>query len=431
MLKTAKYFLYSLVVLLPYLGTQYFISPYTDAKSFYIRFAAFIVVALATVILVFGKSEKEKLFQKISVMVHDTTFRAVTAAMIVLIFSTAFAYNKTVAFFGEPQRAEGFLTLFAVYALFVGFRLLFEKKDWVNFFLLSSISIIPIFIIQLVFVLEGVVRPDVLTGNSTFLAGYYIFTAFSGLVVAREGIEKHIGYLKTIGVIAAASSLIGIFFCGTRGGIIGMYIAVIISAICLIIYGVVAEGKKQIKNSKLRKIGVWILSIAIICGALFGVSRGLSVWNNVPGLGRVSAISSSDDTTQSRLVFWKTSVSGLVHDGNIKNLALGWGPDNFLYFWGFHNNPTSFYYDNSVPDRSHNKLVDVLVMTGIVGFAAYVALWFLFIKKILALLRKNVLRGSIFVFFAVTYAVFLMFAFDTVPMLIGFYSIVAFAQIYE
>ena len=47
------------------------------------------------------------------------------------------------------------------------------------------------------------------------------------------------------------------------------------------------------------------------------------------------------------------------------------------------------------------------------------------------LLRSNVLRGLSFVFFAVTYALFLLFAFDTIPMLVGFYSILAFVETYE
>ena len=418
-------------MLLPYLGTQYFISPYTDAKTLYVRFVAFVVVSLVALVLVFDNKNKEQVFGKISKICREDIFRAVTFGLFFLILSIIFAYNKTVAFFGEPQRAEGFLSLFAVYGLFVCFRLLFEKKDWINFFLLSSVSVIPIFFTQLVYVLEGQVRPDVLTGNSTFLAGYYIFTLFSGLAILVDGVEKRVGHLKMAGVAAVVSSVLGILFTGTRGGVVGMYIAVIFCAVCLIAYGVRMEGKKQIKNFRLRKIGVWILSISIVCGALFGVSRSLSVWKSIPGLGRVSGISSGDSTTASRLIFWKTSLSSFAKDSNIKNMALGWGTDNYLYFWGVHNSPMSFYYDNSVPDRSHNKLVDMLIMAGIIGLIAYLVLWTVFAKKVLVLLRSNVLRGLSFVFFAVTYALFLLFAFDTIPMLVGFYSILAFVETYE
>lgn len=421
MLKTAKYFLFSLVILTPYLGGNYFISPYVDAKTIYIRFVAFAVFLFLTIGL-FTKKTENKIFEKINTFKRDIFFWILSAGILSLLLSTIFAYNRTIAFFGESQRAEGFLTLFAVYVLYIGFRLVFEKRDWSRFFLASVLSSIPIFFIQFVKICEGLSRPDALSGNPTFLQGYYIFILFTALITIYNGFITGEKYYKIIGIIGLVTTILGMFFTGTRGGLLGLGMSVLVASIFII------ADKKQ---KKLRKFGIIMLGFLCLFSGIFFSTRSANIWQDIPGLNRVLVTNSEDSTTESRLVFWQTSIKGMISDGNIKNLAIGWGWDNFLYFWGFHNNPKVYLYEKSVIDRSHNKFVDMFVMTGILGLLIYMILWFYFFKRVFFTARKSLYLGIIFLIYAITYITFLLFAFDVPMMIIGFYSILAYLQSYE
>jgi hypothetical protein len=113
-----------------------------------------------------------------------------------------------------------------------------------------------------------------------------------------------------------------------------------------------------------------------------------------------------------------------VHNG-VKNLLIGWGPENFSLAYEKYFNPKQFEYEIGLFDRSHNKFLDVLVMNGLLGLISYLSIWFFFFKFIYK--RKEFSLTNIgLLFLGVSLFTYLIFAFDQITTYIPFFVALAF-----
>jgi O-antigen ligase len=147
----------------------------------------------------------------------------------------------------------------------------------------------------------------------------------------------------------------------------------------------------------------------------------------------VAAVTSDDPTINSRLLFAHESLTSFWSDGGAQRIVLGWGWDNYVFFWQKHYDPKIFYYDAAIADRAHNKLIDMLVMTGLAGLVAYLIVWGIFIARIIARVKADLSGGLALLFYAAAYGTFLFFEIDIPLALLGFYAILALTsfQSYE
>jgi O-antigen ligase len=131
-------------------------------------------------------------------------------------------------------------------------------------------------------------------------------------------------------------------------------------------------------------------------------TRG-EIWAHLPGVDRLVAVAQTDATVLSRLSIYKTSL-GLMTPGEapLSRLLFGWGNDNYQFAWASHYNPEVYAYDKTVFDRSHNILLDTLVMNGFLGLGVFLVLLFFVYKYIFSLRRVSVelFLLSLFVFTA-------------------------------
>gem|GEM_PF-2092622 len=422
--KIAQWTLYGAAIVMPFIFSYFFLADGVDGKVIYLRGAAFLTVLLLTVMLVRGGKEGEAVLSKIQRFKKDPVAIMLGISMILLILSTVLAYDRTIAFLGEPQRAEGFLTLFSASVLFVSFRLLFEKKEWRKFFTMFSWAGIILFIIGFFQAISGTARPDALSGNPTFLAAYFAFVLFAGLVLLVAGRKEHSGSYRMLGGSASVAAVLGIFLTGTRGNILGLFLSVFVAAIAALIYGKDAVIGKH----TCRKIGAVILGLSLLFGGVLVATRHAAVWQHVPGVDRLVQISAADKTTGSRLLYAKESFTYFWSDGGPKRVLLGWGWDNYTFFWRSHYDPHIYYYDPTIADRSHNKFIDMLVMTGVLGLGAYLTLWFFFLRRIVRMLRQDFLQALPFVLFVPVYFSGIFFAFDTAVTLALFGMLLAYSS---
>ncbi len=416
--------------LVPFIVSSNTIAPYLDGKVLLIRGIAFGAVLMIALIFLLGKkNEQEGVWSGIKKMLSDPLLLVIMGGLILLGLSTFFAFDRVVAFFGEPQRAEGFLTFFALFAILVSFSIFFDKKDWQRFFVFMSAGSIIIVLIKCIQTIAGVYHNDALSGNPTFLAGYFIFTIFTSAVVFFENKKMGNHGLRKLGAWAFVASSFGVLLTRTRGALLGMFLATIVCLVLAMIF-----GKKEIIAR--RTLRFWSASVLIALALFSGIflaTRHAVLWRYVPGLDRVAQVTSGDETINSRRLFAEESLTAFWHDGGSKRVFLGWGWDNYVFFWQKHYNPQIFYYDTAIADRSHNKFIDLLVMTGLLGLTAYISLWFLFIRKIITVFKQNFNEGLVVIFYAITYFTFLFFAFDVPMTILGFYAVIAFVnfRIYE
>lgn len=422
MKKIALWLLYSTAFLLPFVYSNFHLTPYVDSKVLFLRWMAFLIILVTTYLFFFDKKEREMLTNRAKSLVSSPISKIIIFSIVSLGISTIFAFDKMVAFFGEMTRAEGFLTLFTLFTFFVFYRLYFDKKEWRTFFVTSLVAMNGIFIVSLYEWLALANRPNAFTGNATFLAGSLIFSLFVGLTLFVQGRQEGNRAVKYWGLFSAIAAMFDIFLTENRATMLGLILACICVAIIVLIRRRDISAKSYVRPSQ-----IFLASLVVLMALVFG-TRSAQIWQHIPGVGRLAVTTTTDDTLRSRILFTKESLSNFWTDGGAKRVLFGWGWDNYAFFWTKHYNPLTFYHDTAVADRSHNKFVDMLVMTGVVGLGLYLALWWKAISYAFSKIRENVEKALPYTLFLITYFVFLFATFDLIQTLIGFYAFLAYIE---
>ena len=110
-------------------------------------------------------------------------------------------------------------------------------------------------------------------------------------------------------------------------------------------------------------------------------------------LRRLTDIETVQRTLGNRIASWKTGVEGFAD-----RPVLGWGEDNFVVVFGRY--ATGHGAVMPANDHAHNKLIEEMATKGMLGFAAYVAIWILTFLAILRGTRRVDARERVFGLFA-------------------------------
>ena len=392
----------------------------TAGHSVFIRALAFGVL-LATTITFFNKrnnSERKNLQLALSSLVRQPVFIASIAYIVLLLIGSYFAYNPSDAFFGEPTRSEGFLTLFAFFIVMAGMAISFSKKIWLRYFATTIVVSLVVFIVEMKQVFSGVDRPDAIVGNATFLAGYMLYIFTSALYLISVGKKEGKSGFVNLGYVAVIVSLLGMLLTKTRASVVALGVALVAILILVLI-------KRSAFQSAVRKTAGIALAAIVLLGGLFLATKHSSFWQHVPGVNRLATTSLTEGSAASRLAFSKVSINGFFTDTTAKELLLGWGTDNFGYFYEQHYDRSVFEFETQLADRAHNKLIDVLVMSGILGLIAYLAIWLFALRSSLRTMKTDAWPMLTITFFLVAYFVNNLFVFDVPVTYLGFFSVLA------
>lgn len=417
-LKISKFLLLA-AVFTPLIYANNLIYPYLTGKMFFFR----LIVGLALIffavykILIFetiGEFKKylKEIFRTYS---RKPLILAVFLFFISLIISTIFAVNPYQAFWGNLDRGEGLINLlhYLVFALLIA--AVFNSRDWLKFFVVSLIvGLVVIFYgflqwfgIDFPFMPIGSdsFRPGSFIGNPAFLAAYLILLiAVSGVV--KSSIDKR---HKILAYLTAVSGLILIFLTRTRGAVIGIFIGLLVLLIC----GIFSA------NKKIKKAAVVLLFALLALGIIFGFTYKNQFWQSVPGFDRISESISivsytKDASIQTRLIAWKASLEAFK-----EKPVFGWGLEDYLTAYSKHYDPKYAVFGETWLDRAHNKFIDILVMQGLFGITAYLAMLG---AIFLAFYKRPLILAALF-----AYAGQNFFVFEEINSYILFYSILGFA----
>lgn len=398
--------------------------PAIDGKVLVIRGFAFV---LATVLLIMMRNLKTRteLVRKFGSLVRQPIFVATTVGIVCLGISTIFAFDRSVAFFGELERGEGFLTLISIYIIYVLLSVMARKEDWRRFWTATIVCSVIMFLIQVSQVIQGISRPFGTMGNPIFLASYYLFVMVAGACLYGMHDTSRSLWMKWGAWIAASVSAVGIILTGTRGAILGLLVAFIVSSAFLVIQ----DKSHMVFGFPARKVGISILAVIAAAGIFFAATFHQPFWRSVPGVQRVVSVK-ADETLNSRLLYLGIVREGFV-DSTIPRKVFGWGWDNFIFFSNRYYDSRVYQFDSTGIDRPHNKLADMLIMTGIVGLGAYLALWAVLVRRVLRIYRQNLVLGTGLAFVLVAYFVHNLFVFDVPVTWFYFYVLLAYLTHYE
>ena len=310
-------------------------------------------------------------------------FRALLAYFVVMILSSVFGVNTYHSFWSNYERMAGVISLGHYLGfLFVAVNIFKTQKDWHLFFDVSIFASVAEAFFGLgqlagIFSSSGGVRIDGTIGNASFLAGYMLINAFFAFWLMLE--KKQTGWrIFYAGVIFL--NLLIMYQTETRGAVLGLVAALMALLIILMFSSkkALAQWPGGIRLDRIKLYGGIFLAAIVLSAGLLRIYRDSTFVQNHATLARVAHITLKEATVQTRLLAWKMSLKGLA-----ERPIFGWGPENYYVVFNKYYDP-QLYPVESWFDRAHNAYLDILVNTGLIGFAAYLAmvamaLWYLWL----------------------------------------------------
>jgi len=409
--KTIKILLF-LTALTPLIWSSYFIFPYVSAKMFFFRGLIEITVFLALI----QSISDENLRQKAKKIFRNPIFLSLVSFLIISGIASIFSVNPSIAFFGNLERGEGFISLVHYFVFFFLISIFFEARDFLRFLIISfwvgiGVTFLGFFqrlgLDNLPFVPPYKPDFDSTLGNRAYVAGYSLFLIGSSLFLFLEkNTRSFMRYWYGGGIILFSILLL---LTNNRGSLVALFVSLLITL------GIIAFHSSSLVARRAKIAGICL----VLFGLCFFITRSFPIWQYIPGLSRVANISLSDATMRTRYLSLISSLNAFK-----EKPLLGWGNDHFITAYNKYYEPSYARFENSWFDRAHNKLAEILVETGLIGLLAYLSIFlfvFLFLRKE-GLRKETLILGSIFI----AYFLQNLFLFDHPTSYLLFYFFLAF-----
>jgi putative inorganic carbon (HCO3(-)) transporter len=327
--------------------------------------------------------------------------------ILVLIITTLFAFDVNKAFWGSYTRQFGLLTHLFLYLWFVLllFNLSFKpnlikikelyKAIALSALLVSIYATLQYFGIDFVYWREAAIstkRAFSTLGQPNYLGLFLVMVI--PIVFYLFKIERN-KYLRYFWLLSAVFSVLAWFFTGSRSACLGL----IFTAFIFIVYFLVK--KKSLIKSK--TIILSTLALVLVFTALFS------------GSYLKERLSSSLDLKQGsvavRLLYWEAA-----YDKIIESPIIGYGleqqkvvlRDAYSKEWAVHEKL------NTYSDRTHNIVLDYLLIGGVILLFAYFMTLRSWIMTSFKALRKGNYQVSILILSLISYLIALLFSFEII-----------------
>jgi O-antigen ligase len=314
--------------------------------------------------------------------------------------------------FSNFERMIGWVTyLFFFIFLLITSSVMKVKKHWNTFFFLQIATSLILFVIGVKELIEmGInTRIDATLGNPIYLSVMFLFSIFFALYLLFENYSKGIKIALAVSIVING---LGVFFTGTRGTMVGIFIAFLLLAILFTV--------KYWKNKHIKILGTLFLVVIVLAPTLIFSFQNSDFVRNNHTLTRITQINIEEGTGYARFVNW-----GIAWQGIKERPVFGWGQENYGYVYDKYYDPR-MYAQEPFFDSSHNIVLDVWVHGGILALLAYLSIFFfavryIFRKEELNTGQKHIITGLLLAYFIQN-----LFVFDTVNSLILFVTVLAF-----
>lgn len=369
----------SLLVVDPYV-----LFPFITTKA--LIFRALVSVALVLGLIIVAKTDK-------IIDYKNPLFISITLFFVANILATFLGINYFQSFWGNAERMEGLWSLFFYYLYFLLLTICFNinpsyKKYY--FFLFIAVSVIISFyqINEFVnyFLQSGDInlRPYSSLGNATYVGFFALLMIFAILIFLFD--EKD-SAIKLIFILAVLVNFFAMIASQTRGSLLGLLSGSVAFFIFYILFGE--------KSTKKR---IFLFSALIVFLLVFIFLLRLDIALKIPAVQRLAITLQNPVSVFPRLYAWQ-----IFLDAFKERPLFGWGLENEPVVFLTHLNPHIFNFERAIFDRPHNKFIEVLVKSGIVGFVTWLsifgaAFYLLFFKR-----KENILVASAFAGFLAAY----------------------------
>lgn len=291
-------------------------------------------------------------------------YLAVSAYFVALGLSVIFAVDPFRAWWGNQERMNGLFTLlhfFAWLTMMIGVLKTWEQwRRFLNYQVMLGCLMAIVAILQKLnpnlLMFPAGPRVGGLLDNPIYMAAYQIFNLFFLALLFWRNPSK--AWRAWYGVFAVFS-LIAFILAQSRGALVGLGVGIFAFAFYV---GLLHPNKKA-------KAGVFaaLAALMLAYGGLYAM-RDLPLIQQSP-LARLTDFRA---TVSTRLIAWEIAWQGFV-----ERPITGWGLDNFHIVFNEKFNPESLRFGayETWFDRAHNTVMDVLSMTGLLGFLTFFAIY--------------------------------------------------------
>lgn len=239
-------------------------------------------------------------------------------------------------------------------------------------------------------------------GNPALFAGYLLFIIYLAIFfLIRKDIQaKEKGFYAAVLILGIPI----LFMTAVRGAVFSFFISLLLLAIFYIFF---SSGKK------IKTYLIVAIIVFLALGFIIVVDRNQSWVKNTAWLQRLTNVFSDTSTMNTRLWSWNSALKGWK-----ERPIFGWGPENFTFLHSKYFDSRHFtqFGSETIWDRAHNMVLEVLSTMGVVGLASYlfvfIAIFYLLIK---AYKEKRIDKIYLGIFGAMIVAYFSqnLFIFDT------------------
>lgn len=393
-------FLTPLAFIVVYSG---FFFPYITSKHFLFR--TLLLLALPPYVALTLRSREYRPAKTRLILISTLYF-------IVLLFASLFGENFTLSFWSNYERMGGLLNY-----IFLGLYLAMlsgmfkQKEDWVKFFKVLVFVSWFVILVSLSDMLSGTQgRLNAIFGNAIYLAIYMVFYVASALFVYLNTKNKTERKIYLLSILPAVVVMLAT---ASRGANLGFWLGVLSGIIFLLF----KSDSKKIKKT----VALSLASFVLLAGLVF-VFKDSSFITSVKSLKRLTHITVSEGSVDSRLTVW-----GIALDTIKERPFLGWGMEGFNYGFNKYYNPEMFKYEQWF-DRAHNQFLDVAIWSGILGLSIYVLIWLILLYVIYVNKELTNKEKAVFIGVLTAYGFQALTVFDNLSSTMFFVIIIAMAS---
>ena len=350
-----------------------------------------LIMALAWVVkfLDTGRSNLQSLnLQSLISNIQQTPLLLPTLLLVLAyLISTAASVAPRLSLWGSYQRLQGTYTTLSYIVIFLllleGLRTREQLERLITAVILASLPVALYGLIQHYKLdplpWQGDVTQRVASsmGNSISVAAYLIMVvpltlmrlvqAFA--VLLREEAHVTAAFLEATGYLfILMTQILTVFFTQSRGPWLGLMGG-------LFVFGLLWAVTRQA-----RRLVLGVTALAVFFAAFLVVfnlpNTPLEPVKELPYIGRLGRVFETQrGTGRVRVLIWEGAVKMIT--ANPLRTLIGYGPETMHVAYNPYYPPELAHYEarNASPDRSHNETFDALVITGVVGFLAYLFLF--------------------------------------------------------
>ena len=387
-----------LSLLVPVITGTGFFFPYVVPRNIFFRVVIELGVGALVVAICFSGKTLD--------LRGEPIFWALLGFVAALLLSALFSPAAMHSLFGDFERMGGVWAWLHLLLFFLLLRTL-RDEDWrwiLNAALVVSLVVSGIAVVEHAQLLarsgDGSAPGSVATiGNPGLLAAYLLLSIAIAAYLASTSVRFRLLYIA-----AALFDTLGMISADNRSSLIALVIAVALAAS---IYATLAANKRVriLVPSIAIGFGVIVLGSALIVRKF--PDSAFSI--HAPGVLQRLAKTNPGGRDESRTMQWRAAIAGFK-----ERPVLGWGPENHNLVWGAHFDPAIYALDTDVYDRTHNQYLETIATGGVIGVAAFAAIWIAIAVTIGRAYRSGRLTSASFAVLCsvqLAYATYLLFWF--------------------